>query len=122
MAVKRIVIPTNDKIHVESHFGHCKYFNIIDLNEEEIVLSDYVEAPEHKPGVIPKFIIGKNANLIITGNMGRKALDILNYQGVEVITGAIGKIEDNLAKYLQNGLESTGDVCNHHARNHTCNH
>ncbi len=109
----RIVFPTNDKETVEEHFGHCKQFAIFTVKNKEIIDTEYLDAPPHQPGLLPKFLGEQNTSVIITGGMGQRAIDLFKAQDVEVILGARGKIEDNLNEYLSGDLYSSGVPCVH---------
>lgn len=110
----KIAFPTNDGENVEEHFGHCKKFAIYNVKDNEIVSKEYLDAPKHEPGVLPKFLGEYGATTIITGGMGQMAVDLFKNQGVEVILGATGRIEDNLNEYLGGELCSKGSACDHH--------
>lgn len=109
----RIAFPTNDKETVEEHFGHCKVFAVFTFKDEKIQNTEYVNAPPHQPGLLPKFLGDLKITTIITGGMGQKAIDLFKAQNVEVILGASGLIEDNLNEYLGGELYSKKSACNH---------
>ena len=111
--MKKIIFPTNDGINVEEHFGHCKKFAVCLIENEEIVSVNLIQAPEHQPGLLPKFLGKQGANVIITGGMGQRAINLFKEQGIDVILGSEGKIEDVLHKYLNSNLVSKGSGCQH---------
>jgi len=116
---KRIAFPSNDKVNVEEHFGHCKEFAIYNIENTEISSIDFVTPPPHAPGVLPKFLGDKNVDAIVTGGMGAMAINLFKEQGIEVILGAKGTIDANLSAYLADALESTGSACVHE-EGHNC--
>jgi len=119
----KVSFPTNDRNSVEEHFGHSKEFVIYEVIDNKISKFEYVTPPPHAPGVIPNFLNSLGVNVIITGGMGQKAVDMFKAKDVEVILGATGKIEDNLNEYLNGSLESGGSVCSHnHNDGHNCSH
>lgn len=123
MSKLRVAFPTNDTVNVESHFGHCKQFAIINVENGEVVNTEHVDAPPHQPGLLPRFLGEKNINTIITGGMGQMAINLFKEQNIDVILGAAGSIEANLAEYLKGDLYSTGSACSHnHDEGHSCNH
>lgn len=73
--ILRVGFPTNDEVTVEEHFGHCEKFVVYSVKEGEIVKKEVLDAPEHAPGVFPKFIAENNINVVITGGMGQRAID-----------------------------------------------
>ena len=112
--MKKIAFPTNDRVTVEEHFGHCKEFVIFNVTNGEIVNSEFIVPPPHAPGVIPNFLGQFGIHTIITGGMGAMAINIFKSNNIEVILGASGNIKDNLNVYLEGALESTGSACSHH--------
>ena len=81
-----------------------------------------MDAPPHQPGLLPKFLVELNANTIITGGMGQRAIDLFKAQNIEVILGAAGSIEENLKEYMGGALYSKGSACSHNHEGHSCNH
>lgn len=111
-----IAIPSNDGVNVEEHFGHCRQFFLIKVEEGKEVSRESVEPPEHVPGAFPAFLAEKGAEVIITGGMGGRAVGLFKQNGIDVILGATGSVEANLGEFLKGSLASTGSVCNQHER------
>ncbi|MCI7188911.1 MAG: NifB/NifX family molybdenum-iron cluster-binding protein, partial [Fusobacterium mortiferum] len=111
--ILRVGFPTNDEVTVEEHFGHCEKFVVYSVKEGEIVKKEVLDAPEHAPGVFPKFIAENNINVVITGGMGQRAIDLIKANGGQVILGASGEIKEVLEVYLQGSLYSKGSACAH---------
>lgn len=113
----RIAFPSNNRINVEEHFGHCKEFAVYNIENNQTSTIDFILPPPHEPGALPKFLKEQNVNVIITGGMGAMAIKMLKERDIDVILGANGTIEANLDAYLANNLESTGSACSH---DHDC--
>ncbi|MCR1900286.1 P-loop NTPase [Irregularibacter muris] len=105
---------------VTEHFGHCVNFNIFEVKEKQIVKSESIPNPGHKPGFLPNFLNDMDVNVIISGGMGGSAIDIFNEKSIEVITGASGNAKDAVEAYLQGTLKSTGSVCHDHQHHDEC--
>ena len=118
----RAAFPTNDKETVSAHFGHCRYFAVYSISEGKIMETEYLDAPAHAPGVLPKFLADNKVTVIIAGGMGAMAKDLFAQNGIEVIMGADGRLEDNLKTYLEGELYSKGSVCDHKHDDHDCDH
>lgn len=117
----RIAFPTTDKNTVDEHFGHCRYFAIYTVEDKDIVNTEFVNAPEHAPGVMPRFLGEQKATTIITGGMGAMAIRLFKEQDIDVILGANGTIESNLNEFLKGDLSSKGTPCDHnHEDGHDC--
>lgn len=107
---------------VTEHFGYCENFNIFEAKESQIIKSDSIPNPGHKPGFLPNFLNDMGVNVIISGGMGGSAVEIFNSKGIEVITGAKGNAKVAAEQYLQGMLKSTGSVCHEHQHHEECGH
>ncbi len=116
--VKVLAFPTSDRTTVDGHFGHTREFAIITVTGEEVTSTSYVTPPPHEPGVLPRFLGQQGIDVIVTGGMGKMAVDLFNQQGIDVILGAAGRIDDNLEEYVGGSLTSTGSVCSHDHGDH----
>ena len=69
-------------------------------------------------------ITENNINVVITGGMGQRAIDLIKANGGQVILGASGEIKEVLKVYLQGSLYSKGSACahHHHEEGHKCEH
>ncbi len=111
----RIAIPVAEgKLAV--HFGHCEQFALIDVDEEsgDIQGTELVQAPEHEPGLLPRWLAQKGVGLVIAGGMGRRAMGLFAESGIRVAVGAPAEAPEELAKQFLAGSLVTGDnVCDH---------
>jgi predicted Fe-Mo cluster-binding NifX family protein len=117
----RILISAEDDrgldAQTSTHFGRCPYYTIVDLEGNDISSSGTVENPyynHHKPGQVPNFIKDQNANVIISGGMGQRAIQLFNDFEIEPITGASGNVRDALAEYLDGRLSGTSPCSGDH--------
>ncbi|GAB6156393.1 NifB/NifX family molybdenum-iron cluster-binding protein [Desulfosporosinus burensis] len=107
---------------VTEHFGYCESFNIFEVENNQIVKSESIPNPGHKPGFLPNFLNDMGLNVIISGGMGGSAIAIFNEKGIEVITGAKGNAKAAAEQYMQGALKSTGSVCHDHQHHDECGH
>lgn len=111
-----IAIPKEGNV-VCPHFGHCEEFTLYDTNTKTL---KSVPNPGHQPGVLPGFLKKLGAELIIAGGMGAKAQELFAQQGIEIIVGTSGSIEDVIARFEKGELVSSGEVCSEHAHAGQC--
>ena len=104
----------SEKEMVTEHFGHCINFNIFDTEESSIIKTESIDNPGHKPGFLPNFLNDMGVKVIISGGMGKGAIDIFNEKSIEVIVGASGEAKEAVQAYLDGKLKSTGSICNKH--------
>lgn len=111
---KRIAIPVDDNGILDGHFGHCKYFSLIDVEEKKIVSEEKLTPPPHEPGVLPKWLADKGATDVLAGGMGHKAIQIFNYNDVNVFVGAPKLSAHQLVEgFIEETIEFTANYCDH---------
>ncbi|HUU43246.1 MAG TPA: iron-sulfur cluster carrier protein MrpORP, partial [Planctomycetota bacterium] len=73
----RIAIPMADG-RLAMHFGHCQEFALVDVDVEKGSITGQTAeaAPDHQPGLLPKWLAERGAEVIIAGGMGRRAQDL----------------------------------------------
>jgi len=97
-----------------AHFGHCQEFALVETEENQIKSKETLVPPPHEPGVLPKWLHDLGANVIIAGGMGARALDLFTQNNIKVIVGAAVLTPEELVKqYLDNTLQTGGNVCDH---------
>jgi predicted Fe-Mo cluster-binding NifX family protein len=108
----RIAISTDEDKGLSSaesqHFGCCPYYVLADLSEREVKSVRTVANPfynQHQPVQVPEFIHRHNAEVIITGGMGWRAIGFFQQYGIEGVTGAAGTAAQALETYLDGGLK-----------------
>jgi predicted DNA-binding protein (UPF0251 family)/predicted Fe-Mo cluster-binding NifX family protein len=116
-SIKTLAFPTSDRETVDAHFGHTKEFALYTIEGDRIT-QRFVTPPPHEVGVIPAFLHQEGVDLIITGGMGQRAISIFQRYDIDVILGAKGAIEQNLAEYLDGLLESQDNDCDHGREGH----
>ncbi len=105
---------------VSGHFGHCSNFNIYNVEDKKILNNELVDNPGHKTGFLPKFLNDMEIDIIITGGMGEKAIELFNENNIEVIIGAEGNVSEIVERYINGDLVSTEYVCDKHEHAGDC--
>jgi Mrp family chromosome partitioning ATPase/predicted Fe-Mo cluster-binding NifX family protein len=98
------------------HFGHCEQFALIDADpaSKTINKEEYVDAPGHQPGLLPKWLAERGATVIIAGGMGMRAQSLFAENGITVVIGATPGSPIEAAKAYLDGTLQTGDnICDH---------
>ncbi len=111
---KKIAIPVDYNCMLDAHFGHCKYFMLLDIEEDMVVSEEQIVPPAHEPGVLPSWLAENGVTDIIAGGMGQKAIQLFNQYGVNVFVGAplLGTTE--LAEgFLKGTINFTANYCDH---------
>ena len=111
----KIAIPLTQG-RLATHFGHCERFALISVDPtEKIILGQEVlDAPPHKPGLLPPWLAEQGATVIIAGGMGQRALQLFAERGIQVIVGASAETPAKIiGDYLEGVLTLSGNVCDH---------
>jgi len=123
--MKRIALACETGFGLEAvlspHFGRCPFYVLVDVTSDHILGFQVVRNPhypDHQPGVVPQFIRSQNAHVMIAGGMGPTAIDLFNQFGIDVATGARGKVKDVVEAYLRGEIQEVA-ACEHHD-SHEC--
>ena len=109
----KFAIPIADG-KLTAHFGHCKEFAMVDVEDQKILRTEMLDPPPHEPGVLPRWLKEQGTTVVIAGGMGQRAIQLFQQAGVEVFVGAPVDEPENLVKsYLNQTLLTGGNVCDH---------
>lgn len=116
----KIVIASADNKGLEgqvsAHFGRCDYYTIVEVEDGQITDSKVVDNPtlqNHQPGMAPRFIHEElGADVMLTGGMGPRAIEMFLAWDISCATGASGRIKDAIDAYLAGKLGGV-EACSH---------
>jgi len=100
--------PTLDA-EVEPRFGRCLYFIIVDPDTMQFEAMENSNAMQAGGAGIStgQMIASKGVPVVLTGNCGPNAYQVLSAAGIQVITGVSGKIQDALQAYKSGRFQAT---------------
>ncbi|HHY87057.1 MAG TPA: dinitrogenase iron-molybdenum cofactor biosynthesis protein [Verrucomicrobia bacterium] len=120
----KIAIPIeNGRLH--GHFGGCREFALVEVDAEQklALRTETVSAPEHQPGLFPRWLRELGVQVVIAGGIGRRALANFAHHGIVVRAGTANTaIEPLVAAYLSGQLTVTPEGCDHHGHHHDHEH
>ncbi len=122
---ERIVIPAEDGsglgARLSEHFGRTPCFIVVELNEDGSIVSVHAVANESEhfggTGHPPDRILQLKPNVVITREMGPRALSAFQAAGVAALKANAGTVKEAVEAYKQGKLEELTEVC-HHACHH----
>lgn len=106
---------------VAQHFGRCPYFALADMEGNEVEAIEVIDNPfyaGHQVGQIPQFIHAQKANVMLSGGMGGRAIQIFDQLGIQAATGAAGTVRATLENYLGGELREAAPCAESVAHGH----
>jgi len=97
---------------VDPRFGRCRYFVLTDPATAEWETLENENATSGGGAGIrtAQLIIDRGVGVVITGNCGPNAYQTLAAAGVELVTGASGRVQDALEAYRNGELAPTSQA------------
>jgi len=111
----KIAIPL-EAGRVSMHFGHCREFALYEVSDADKTIHGATThtPPPHEPGVLPRWLHGLGATVIITGGMGPRAQQLFAQHGISVVLGSPADAPEQVAvAYLNGTLQPGENVCDH---------
>lgn len=110
----RIAVSANQNKGLESavgaHFGRCPYFVLVDVEEGKVQAVQTIDNPyysQHQPGQVPGFIRSQEADVMLSGGMGGRAVAFFQQYGIQPVTGAAGTVGQSVERFLAGQLQGT---------------
>jgi predicted Fe-Mo cluster-binding NifX family protein len=106
----KIAIPaSSDKLeaNLDPRFGRCQYFLVVDSDSMDFnaIPNDSINAA-HGAGIqAAQIIANMGVDVVITGNVGPNAFNVLFASGIKIVTGASGSIKDVIEKFKSGQLK-----------------
>ena len=123
----KIAIPTRGNV-VDDHFGHCEAYTIFNIDEnKKIISSELLPSPQGCgcKSNIASVLKEKSVSVMLAGNMGNGALNVLQSHGIDVYRGCSGEVRQLTETFLQGKIGDSGEGCHHHEQHgeeQQCNH
>ncbi len=123
----KVAVPTRGN-KVDDHFGHCEVYTIFTTDKNrEIEKTEIIPSPQgcgckSNIAVILKEV---GVSVLLAGNMGGGALNVLNNHGIDVYRGCSGDVRLVAEAFLQGKISDSGEGCKsheHQGEDHLCNH
>lgn len=118
----KIAIPTNNK-NVENHFGQCEYYTVYTVdNQNNIVSQQELKAPQGCgcKSDIASTLQTMGVKIMLAGNMGEGAKNVLETKDIKVIRGCSGNVDEVVHDYLAGKIEDCGIACSEHEHSEEC--
>ncbi|WP_320052241.1 NifB/NifX family molybdenum-iron cluster-binding protein [uncultured Acetobacteroides sp.] len=121
----KIALPTRGT-RIDDHFGHCEMYTVFTVSENrEIVATETIPSPQGCgcKSNIASVLQAQGVVVMLAGNMGAGALNVLSNHGIQVVRGCSGEVKTVAEAWLKGELTDSGVGCSHtHDDGHVCNH
>ncbi|MCY2987125.1 MAG: NifB/NifX family molybdenum-iron cluster-binding protein [Planctomycetota bacterium] len=113
----KIALPS-DGTEVDQHFGHCQSFTILGIDDENKIVSEEVLTPPPgcgcKSNIVPQ-LARMGVSVMLAGNMGGGAVNVLASNGITAIRGCSGNVHEVARAWLAGRVDDSGTSCQSHA-------
>ena len=94
---------------VDPRFGRCQYFVIVDSETMafEAMANEAIAAPGGAGIQAAQTMVNKGVDVVISGNIGPNAFQVLSTAGVKIATGAYGTVQEATEMYKSGKLGET---------------
>ena len=123
--MKKIAIPVGENNEIDEHFGHCKYYNIYTLSDDNKTIDTKTLPSEEGCGCksnIASVLAGEGVKVMLAGGIGAGAINVLNKWDIDVIRGCSGDVNKLIEAYVSGLVEDSGETCSSHGDDHECSH
>ncbi|MEI8172553.1 MAG: NifB/NifX family molybdenum-iron cluster-binding protein [Deltaproteobacteria bacterium] len=112
----KIAVPSRQN-RVDEHFGHCEYFTLFTVNDKKEILSEETVSSPASCGCksnIAQTLAQMGVKMMLAGNMGQGAVNVLNSCGIDVLRGCSGDVKAVAEHWLAGNLKDAEIVCDLH--------
>lgn len=112
----KIAVPTVDG-HVDDHFGHCDHYTIFEIGDDKKIVAETTIPAGEGCGCksnIASVLANMGVSIMLAGNMGEGAKNVLEAQHIRVIRGCTGDVKILVQAYLAGMVKDSGVGCAGH--------
>jgi predicted Fe-Mo cluster-binding NifX family protein len=116
----KIALPSRNS-NIDDHFGHCEYFTVFTTDEnKQILTEENVQSPMGcgcKSNIVDT-LSAMGVTMMLAGNIGNGAVNVLNNHGIHVLRGCSGSVKTVVQQWLDGTVGDSGINCHQHE--HEC--
>lgn len=120
----KVAVPTRGNV-VDGHFGHCENYTIFTLDEEKKIKgSESLPSPQGCgcKSDIASVLRQMGVSVMLAGNMGGGAYNVLNYNGITVYRGCSGDVKKVVEDFAGGKITDSNVGCESHEHHHREGH
>jgi len=121
----KIAVPVKENNQIDGHFGHCEFYKIYTVSDQNQVISE--ERMDSPKGCgcksnIAEVFENEGIKIMLAGGIGDGAVNKLTSHGVSVVRNCQGDVNEIVEKYLAGEVKDSGSNCAAHAHGHEDGH
>lgn len=125
--IMKIAVPTKQDNQIDNHFGHCEFYTIFDISDNnKIMTKTMLESPQGCgcKSNIANDLTKMNVSIMLAGGIGHGALNKLASQNIQVVRNCKGDVQQLVEDYLAGNIQDAGSNCAAHGHEvgHVCSH
>ena len=112
----KIALPTCQN-QIDEHFGHCEHFTVFTIDDQKKITAEEKIASPAGCGCksdIAQVLAQQGVKIMLAGNMGQGAVNVLNEHGISVMRGCSGNVKAVAESWLSDNLKDSGINCMQH--------
>ena len=123
----KIAVPTKENNQVDAHFGHCEFYTIFVITDDNKIQAETILPSPQGCGCksnIAYELAAMDVKIMLAGGIGDGAVNKLASQNIQVIRNCKGDVHQLVKDYLAGEIQDGGSNCASHAHEegHVCNH
>ena len=125
----KIAVPTKENNQIDAHFGHCEFYTIYTITDQnKVITEERMDSPQGcgcKSDIAQTFE-NEGIKTMLAGGIGDGAVNVLKTHGINVIRNCQGDVTELIHQYLAGNVKDSGTNCSSdstgHEDGHVCNH
>ncbi|MFH2095018.1 MAG: NifB/NifX family molybdenum-iron cluster-binding protein, partial [Bacteroidota bacterium] len=121
----KVAIPTRMDV-VDEHFGHCEFYTVFTIENSKVIKKEIFRSPQGCgcKSDIATTLRTLGVTVMLAGNMGQGAFQVLGNAGLKVIRGCNGNVDALIGEYISGNISDSEISCSQHqhGEGHQCNH
>lgn len=104
----KIAIPSTEKggldDDIELHFGKAATYTTYDSETEEVEIIENTSVHVGGKGLPHELLVKAGVNIVLCSGVGQKIVDLLNRNGIDILVGADGTVQDAIDSWKAGDL------------------
>jgi predicted Fe-Mo cluster-binding NifX family protein len=113
----KIAVPVTGSNQIDGHFGHCDYYSVFTISENNEIENVQTIKSEQGCGCksnIAGVLANNGVTVMLAGGIGEGAINVLKNHGIEVVRGCSGNAAAIVNSYIKGNVTDSGQSCLQH--------